>query len=64
MPKTKQSQITSGKEWRREREEGRLEELPSGKLVLLNKIRLRDFITRGEIPNPLLPIVVGMNTVG
>jgi len=52
--------VTSGKEWRGEREEGRLKRLPSGKVVQLGKIRLRDLMTQGELPNPLMPHVIKM----
>ena len=61
MPKEKSTLTpTSGREWRKRREEGWLETLPSGNVVRLKSISLLDFIERGDIPDPLSAAVAEM----
>lgn len=51
---------TPGREWRKKRQEGWLEILPSGNVVRLRSISLLDFMGRGEIPDPLSAAVAEM----
>jgi len=51
--------VTSGSEWRRNREEGELIQLPySGKLVRLRTVRPDMLLRLGKIPNPLSALMV------
>lgn len=51
--------VTSGFEWRRNREEGELIQLPySGKMVRLRTVRPDQLLRLGKIPNPLAAMMV------
>jgi hypothetical protein len=51
--------VTSGAEWRRNREEGELVQLPySGKIVRLRTVRPDMLLRLGKIPNPLSALMV------
>lgn len=51
--------VTSGSEWRRNREEGELIQLPySGKMVRLRTVRPDMLLRLGKIPNPLSALMV------
>lgn len=41
----------------KKRREGRVIKLPSGMAVRARRVDIRTFISQGEVPNPLLPIV-------
>jgi len=56
----KEPSPTSGRQWRKNREEGWLEVLPSGNVVRLKSISLLDFMERGEISDPLSASVADM----
>jgi len=58
--KNKKLEVVSGKEWRREREEGLLERLPSGKVARLRKLSLLSLMERGKIPDPLSGLISEM----
>jgi hypothetical protein len=50
---------TSGFEWRRNREEGELVQLPySGKLIRVRNVRPDQLLKLGKIPNPLAALMV------
>lgn len=51
---------TSGKEWRKAREEGFPFRLDSGRMVRLRPVSLAALIRRGDIPNLLIPVVADM----
>jgi|SRR5215471_8941883 len=52
---------TSGLEWRRNREEGELIQLPySGKFVKIRTVRPDQMLRLGSIPNPLAAMMVNM----
>jgi hypothetical protein len=51
--------VTSGLEWRRNREEGELVQLPySGKIIRLRTVRPDQLLRLGKIPNPLAALMV------
>lgn len=51
--------VTNGLEWRRNREEGELVQLPySGKLVRIRTVRPDMLLRLGKIPNPLASLMV------
>jgi len=53
--------VTKGSEWRRNREEGEIIQLPySGKLVRLRTVRPDHLLKLGRIPDPLTRLVVDM----
>lgn len=55
-------QVTTGREWRKQREEGELETLPSGNVARLRKLSLSSLLKRGKIPDPLSGMVQRMMT--
>jgi hypothetical protein len=53
--------VTKGSEWRRNREEGEIIQLPySGKLVRMRTVRPDHLLKLGRIPDPLTKLVVDM----
>jgi hypothetical protein len=53
--------VTSGSEWRRNREEGELIQLPySGKMIRMRTVRPDMLLRLGKIPNPLAAMMVDM----
>lgn len=57
MATTRQEKPTSGKEWRRAREEGVLFHFPSGMIARVRPVNLDTFIRYGSIPDVLSGIV-------
>ena len=57
MPTKKIVQATSGKEWRRLREEGEVVELPSGHVACLRPLSLLSLMERGKVPDTLSGVV-------
>lgn len=55
---TRPSQVTGAQEWLTEAE-GRLEELPSGKVVRVIMPGMQAFLEADLIPNELMPIIMG-----
>lgn len=51
---------TSGKQWRRPREEGYAVTLPSGNVAVIRPVALDVMLQRGEIPDLLTPIAASM----
>jgi len=57
MPRLKP---TSGKQWRKPREEGYALTLPSGNVAVIRPVALEVMISRGEIPDLLTPIAASV----
>lgn len=56
--------VTSGKQWRRLREEGASVQLPSGNVAQLRPVSLEELVVSGKIPNPLLARVRSLIGLG
>jgi len=64
MPATNEKVVTSGREWRRRREEGTLVQLPSGNVARLRPVSLLSLMKRGRIPDPLSGMIDQMIAQG